>query len=661
MKVKKIPFIIKKHGDERIDYYYWMRNQEDPDLIRYIKQENEYLSLVSKNFKEIEDELYNEFLIRIEEEDSSYPFKYGNYYYFYKTFKGKPYKVYYRSDGKNEEVILDLNEIAKNFNYFSLSNLAIEKDGEFIAFGYDIDGSENFRLYLKDLRNNEVHFISNKTFYSIEFFNKHLFFTITTGDTLRPYKVVMLNPYTFESREIFIEKDEPFNVDLYKSKDENYLFIFLHSIDTTEIYYLDKNFNLKLFKERKKNIRYFLEHNDGYFYILTNEFHKNFGIYRTKVNENNLEDVIVPRENIKIETFEVFKNFISLLVLDCDDAILKVEIFRIDNNEKFFIEFPDPAYNVNFLDNYEFETNFLRIGYESIIQPKTIYEYDVKNKVLILRKQEKVNNFKKELYKIEKLFAGDIPITIAYRKDLFKKDGNNILWAWGYGAYGSSIFPFFRIPTISLLDRGIVYAIIHVRGGGEKGDKWHDEGRLLNKKNTIFDFIKACEFLIENKYTSKGKIIVEGVSAGGILVGSVINERPELFKVAIAIVPFVDVLNTMLDPSLPLTILEYEEWGNPEIEEFYYYIKSYSPYDNIKEQEYPHVLALTGFNDPRVRYWEPLKWIAKLRDYNKSNSVIAIKIDLNAGHHTGDNKYRALRERAFIIAFALYFIKQNNF
>jgi oligopeptidase B len=260
---------------------------------------------------------------------------------------------------------------------------------------------------------------------------------------------------------------------------------------------------------------------------------------------------------------------------------------------------------------------------------------------------------------MKRIFADDIPITIAYRKDLLRKDGNNVLWAYGYGAYGQSIPPYFKVERLSILDKGIVYAIIHVRGGGERGEEWYEQGKLLNKKRTIYDFIKACEFLIENKWTSKGKIIIEGASAGGILVGGCINERPELFKTAIAHAPFVDVLNTMLDPSLPLTILEYDEWGNPEIEEFYYYIKSYSPYDNVKEQNYPNVLATCGFNDPRVRYWEPLKWIAKLRENNKSNNVIAIKFEEEAGHYIGEDRYKVLRHNAFVIAFALWTLNEN--
>ncbi|MDT7879694.1 MAG: prolyl oligopeptidase family serine peptidase [Candidatus Hydrothermia bacterium] len=658
-KPPKIPYIIEKHNDRIIDYYYWMRNREDPRLLNYIKEEKKFLNEISKNFKHIEEELYNEFLSRIEEEDTSYPFKYGNYYYFYKTFKGKPYKAYYRTNNLKEEMLIDFNEIAKNYNYFDVGNIKFDYEGNFLAFNYDTNGSENFKLFLKDIRKNEIKFIFEKTFYSFEWFEGYLFFTIT-DEILRPYKVLKLNPINLKIEEIFQENDKAFNIHLMKSKDEKFVFIILHSIDTTEVWVIDKNFNLKLFKKRKKGIRYFIEHKEGEFYILTNEFNKNFEIYKCPVdNFEKFEIFVKARDYIKIESFEIFKNFMAIYELDKEKAINTIEIIDFDNNNAHYIEFPDDVYYVEISDNYEYETNFLRIEYQTLIQPKTIYDYDIKSKNLILRKQVKINNFNKELYEMKRIFADDIPITIAYRKDLLRKDGNNVLWAYGYGAYGQSIPPYFKAEKLSILDRGIVYAIIHIRGGGERGEEWYEQGKLLNKKRTIYDFIKACEFLIENKWTSKGKIIIEGASAGGILVGGCINERPELFKTAIAHVPFVDVLNTMLDPSLPLTILEYDEWGNPEIEEFYYYIKSYSPYDNVKEQNYPNVLAICGFNDPRVRYWEPLKWIAKLREKNKSNNVIAIKFEEEAGHYIGEDRYKILRENAFIIAFALWTLNEN--
>jgi oligopeptidase B len=658
-KPPKIPYIIEKHNDRIIDYYYWMRNREDPRLIDYIREEKKFLNEISKNFKHIEEEIYNEFLSKIEEEDTSYPFKYGNYYYFYKTFKGKPYKAYYRTNNLKEEMLIDFNEIAKNYNYFDVGNIKFDYEGNFLAFNYDTNGSENFKLFLKDIRKNEIKFISEKTFYSFEWFEGYLFFTIT-DEILRPYKVLKLNLNNLKIEEIFQENDKAFNIHLMKSKDEKFLFIILHSIDTTEVWIIDKNLNLKLFKKRKKGIRYFIEHREGEFYILTNEFNKNFEIYKCSINDfEKIEVFVKARNNIKIESFEIFKNFIAIYKLDKEKAINKIEIIDFDNNNAHYIEFSDDVYNVEISDNYEYETNFLRIEYQTLIQPKTIYDYDIKSKNLILRKQVKINNSNKELYEIKRIFADDIPITIAYRKDLLRKDANNVLWAYGYGAYGQSIPPYFKAERLSILDRGIVYAIIHVRGGGERGEEWYEQGKLLNKKRTIYDFIKACEFLIENKWTSKGKIIIEGASAGGILVGGCINERPELFKTAIAHVPFVDVLNTMLDPSLPLTILEYDEWGNPEIEEFYYYIKSYSPYDNVKEQNYPNVLAICGFNDPRVRYWEPLKWIAKLRENNKSNNVIAIKFEEEAGHYIGEDRYKILRENAFIIAFALWTLNEN--
>ncbi len=658
-KPPKVPYVIRKHNDEIVDYYYWMRDRNDPRLIEYLQEEKKFLEKISKNFKHIEEELYNEFLSRIEEEDTSYPFKYGNYFYFYKTFKGKSYKAYYRTDGSKEEILIDFNEIAKNYNYFDVGNIKFDYEGNFLAFNYDTEGSENFKLFLKDIRKNDIKFISEKTFNSFEWFKGYLFFTIT-DEILRPYKVLKLNPINLEIEEFFTENDKAFNIDLIKSKDQNFLFIVLHSLDTTEVWIVDKNFNLKLFKERKKGIRYFLEHRGGEFYILTNEFNKNFEIYKCPIdNFENFEIFLKARDHIKIESFEIFKDFIAIYELDKEKAIERIEIIEFDNNNSHYIEFPDPAYYIEFSDNYEYETDFLRIEYQTLIQPKTIYDYDIKNKNLILRKQTKINNFNKEIYEMKRIFADDIPITIAYRKDLLRKDGSNFLWAYGYGAYGYSILPYFKVERLSILDRGIIYAIIHVRGGGERGEEWYEQGKLLNKKRTIDDFIKACEFLIENKWTSKGKIIIEGASAGGILVGGCINERPELFKTAIAHVPFVDVLNTMLDPSLPLTILEYDEWGNPEIEEFYYYIKSYSPYDNITEKSYPNVLATCGFNDPRVRYWEPLKWVAKLRENNKSNSIILVKFEENAGHSVGEDRYKVLRYNAFVIAFVLWTINED--
>ncbi len=668
---------MEKFGDRRVDYYYYFREKDNPEVIEHLKRENAYTAWVMQDAKELQENLYRELLSHIKEDDETYPVRVGNFYYFKRYIKGKDYPVYLRTkdpdDRENAETLLDLNELGEKFDFVDIAEFKPAKDGSRIAYLMDTSGGENYHLYVMNTETKKIIDRVERNISGVLWLdNDTLLYVLETEQTKRPYRVYKHRVGQDEDELLFEEKDEKYFLSIGKTEDEQYVVIHLESQDTAEEWYARANPDVKEFRllyPRQKEIRYYMSHRDGYFYIMTNEEAKNFRIVSAPASnpaKENWKDVIPEDREVPISNFYVFRDFMA--ILERRNGLPAFRIYEFSSEKSHNIEFPEPTYFARFSSGGEFgsaqvyDSPFVRIYYSSLSSPPTIYEYHYGERKLYERKVQEVPNYDKSKYKVERLWATShdgtkVPISVVYRKDLFKRDGSNYLFMEGYGAYGYPFDAGFMSTIIPLLDRGIVYAIAHVRGGGEFGDRWHDEGRLLKKKNTIYDFIACTEHLIRENYTSKKKIAIRGGSAGGILIGGTINEKPDLYAVAIGDVPFVDVLTTMLDPTLPLTVTEYDEWGNPNIEEYYWYIRSYSPYDNIKEQEYPHILATGGLNDPRVRYWEPAKWVAKLRDYNRGNSTILLKINMGAGHFGPTGRYRYLKEEvAFRWAYLLKFL-----
>ena len=676
-KPKKIPHVLEKFGDRRIDYYYYFREKDNPYVIEHLKRENEYTRWVMRDTEELQEKLYRELLSYIKEDDETYPVKWGNYYYFKRYVKGKNYPIYLRTGDpekrKDAEVLLDLNEVGEKHEFVDLAEFIPTLDGSLIAYLLDTSGGENYHLYIMDARTKEIVDKVEKNISGVLWLDgKTLLYTVETEETKRPYRVYKHTLGKSGDELLFEEKDEAYFLSIGTTEDEEYVIVHLGSADTTEEWYAKKSpdiWEFKLLYPRKKEVRYYASHRDGYFYIMTNENAKNFKIVAVPVEDpskENWKEIIPEDRDVPIESFILFRDFMA--INERRNGLPAFRIYDFKTGETHNVQFPEPTYFTRFSSGGEFPTAqvydspFVRIYYSSLSTPPTIYDYHYSERKLYVRKEQEVPGYDKSKYVVERIWATShdgtkVPISLVYRKDLFKRDGSNPMLLEGYGAYGYPYDAGFRTSNIPLLDRGIIFAIAHVRGGGEFGDRWHDEGKLLKKKNTIYDFIACTEHLIREKYTGPEKIAIRGGSAGGILIGGAINERPDLYRVAIGDVPFVDVLTTMLDPTLPLTVTEYDEWGNPNIEEYYWYIKSYSPYDNVKEQKYPHVLATGGLNDPRVRYWEPAKWVAKLRDHNRGDTTILLKINMGAGHFGPSGRYRYYRDEvAFKWAYILKFL-----
>ncbi|GIW23053.1 MAG: oligopeptidase B [Candidatus Sericytochromatia bacterium] len=663
---KEKSFEINYHGNIYKDNYAWLKNKSDKDVIDYLNLENQYTDYVLRDYKEVQEKLFKEMVSRIKEDDESVPYKLGNYYYYYRTEKNKQYKIYCRKKdnlNSNEEIILDLNEIAKDKEYLNLGVFKISPNNKYLAYSIDCNGSEFYTLYIKDLDTMKLlETTINNTSTSLEWFNDSKTFLYTILDEAnRPYKVYKHKLFEKEDELIYHEKDDAFYINLSKSNNKKYIFITMVSQTTSEVYYLsaeNTNDKIKLFEKRLKNTEYYIEQYKDYFFVITNRDNAlNFKIMKTKLNNTsyeNWEEYLPHRDNVRIDNLHLFENYI--VIVERSNGLKNI---RIKNeNEDYYINFDEDVYNIYLGINSEFNTEILRFHYSSLTTPETIYFYDMKRKTKELKKrQEVLGGYNPEDYQTERIWAKSydgvlVPISLVYKKGL-KKDGNNLLYLYGYGSYEISIETNFSSHRLSLIDRGFIYAIAHIRGGGELGRKWYEDGKFLNKKNTFKDFIACAEHLINEKYTSKDKLVICGGSAGGLLMGAVTNMRPDLFKCVIAHVPFVDVVNTMMDEKLPLTVIEYDEWGNPNDKKYFDYMLSYSPYDNIEEKEYPNMLVLAGLNDPRVGYWEPAKYVAKLRKLKKDKNTLLLKTNMEAGHGGVSGRYDYIRDE---IAFEYSFI-----
>ena len=682
-KAEKIEYKITTHGDTRVDPYFWMRLSDEqkeavqPDeqtkkVVDYLNAENEYLKESMKHTENLQSKLYDEIVGRIEQKDESVPVKKNGYVYYQKFDEGDDYPKYLRKKAEEgpqkEEIMLDGPKMAKGHAYFNIAGRSVSPNNKYLVFGVDTVSRRQYTLSVKNLETGEIleDVIGNTTGGAVwANDNKTFFYTRKDPVTLRSYRVYkhVLGTNPDEDELVFEETEETFNCGVKKSKSEDYIMIGSFQTLSSEWRVLDANTpdgEWKIIQPRKRNLEYDIEHFGDHFYIVTNLEAKNFRLMKTPVDKtetSNWKEVIPHREDVLLEDIEIFKNF--LVVEERNNGLTQIRVMPWDDSEEHYITFNDPTYTTNVGQNPEFDTDVLRFGYTSLTTPSSVYDYDMKSRHRKLMKQQKVldDNFSPDNYQSERLFATasdgvQIPISLVYKKG-FEKNGEQPLLLYGYGSYGASMDPYFSSVRLSLLDRGFAFAIAHIRGGQEMGRQWYEDGKLLKKKNTFTDFIACGEYLIEENYTSKSHLYAQGGSAGGLLMGAVINMRPDLWNGVLAGVPFVDVVSTMLDESIPLTTGEFDEWGNPKDETYYHYIKSYSPYDNIEEKDYPNLLITTGYWDSQVQYWEPAKWIAKLRDNRTNDNQLYMYCNMDVGHGGASGRFERYKEVALEYAFLL--------
>ena len=678
---KKIAETNIYHSDTIIDNYAWMRlsdQQKESDMpdvqtqevIKYLNFENDYLKEEMHDTKLFQDNLYKEFVSRIKQDDESVPFSYNGYKYYSKYKKGEDYPCHYRkknADSSNEELILNLPVMSKGSDYFSLGDKSISENNQFLAYSIDLLSRREYTIYIKDLKTGKV--LEDKienTSGSITWANdnKTIFYTKKDEITLRSSQIFkhVLGTDSSEDVLVFEEKDETFSCYIFKTKSRKYLMISSYQTLSTEYQFLDANDpagEWKVLQPRERNLEYSVSHFDDKFYILTNWEAKNFRLMQTSINstsKSNWQEVIPHRKDVLLRSFDIFRNY--LVVNERNEGLSKTRVINWKDNSEYYITFNDPTYSLYSSSNLEFDTDSFRFVYTSLTTPRSVYDFNMLTKERTLLKQKIVlgGEFDSENYVSERLLAlsrdgkTSIPISLVYRKGL-KKNGKRPLLLNGYGSYGYSSDPYFSSVRLSLLDRGFTFAIAHIRGGEEMGRDWYEDGKLLKKKNTFYDFIDCAKYLNDSKFTSSDHLYASGGSAGGLLMGAIMNMEPELFNGIIAGVPFVDVINTMWDETIPLTTSEFDEWGNPKDKEYYNYMKSYSPYDNIRAVNYPNLLITTGYWDSQVQYWEPAKWIAKLRDIRANDNLLLMFCNMDVGHGGSSGRFESLKETALEYSF----------
>jgi oligopeptidase B len=673
---KKEPQILELHGDKRIDNYFWMRDIENPEVIAYLEAENTYTEAIMQPTKAMQQQLYEEMLSRIKETDLSVPTRKDNYYYYSRTEEGKAYAIHCRKKDSldaTEEILIDENKLAEGQEYFSLGIFQISPNHQILAYSVDTNGSERYTLYFLDLKTDKLYPESiPDTYYSFAWANdnKTVFYT-QIDEANRPYKLFrhQLDTSELPDKLIYHEADDSYFLSVGTTRSEAYIIMSIGSQVTSEAYYLDANKptdTFKIIQSRTQGIEYEIDHHGDYFYIVTNDDAINFKLMKapiTSPSKENWQTVIPHREDVMLSGISIFAKY--LVIYDRKNSLPCATVRKFDTGEEQNISFPELTYAFFEGSNPEYNTNILRFIYTSLVTPSSVFDYDMETNTRELKKESEVlGGYDKAEYASEMLTATakdgtKVPISIVYKKGILK-NGENPLYLTGYGSYGYPSSATFSSNNLSLLDKGFVIAIAHIRGGTEKGRKWYEDGKFLNKKNTFTDFISCAEHLINQKWTSSEKLAISGGSAGGLLMGAVINMCPELFKVVVADVPFVDVITTIIDTSLPLSVVEWEEWGNPNDKIYYDYIKSYSPYDNVEAKNYPNLLITAGLNDPRVKYWEPAKWAAKLRELKTDNNILLLKTNMGAGHGGASGRYESLKELAFEYAFIFKILMVNQ-
>jgi oligopeptidase B len=664
---KKIPKETTIHGVTLVDPYFWLREKNNAEVKAYLEAENAYTESVMRPTESLQAAIYKEMIGHIKETDANVPYHMGDYFYYSRTEQGKQYPIYARKRGNleaKEEVTLDMNEIAKGLKFLGLGAYSVSDDGNYLAYSTDTTGYRQYTLQIKDLRTGQLLPEKIERVGSVMWAtdNKTVFYSTEDATTKRSDKFFRHAIGSDKSDLVYEDKDELFDVYGGRTRDKAMIFIISGSKTSTEYRYIpaDKPMEAaRVILPREADHEYSVDHRGDLFYIRTNKGAKNFRLVTAPVADpqtKNWKEIIAHRPEVKLDDIDLFSNY--LVVTELENGLQQLRVVDLKNNRSHRVAFPEPVYTASLSNNPEFNTRTLRFAYQSLVTPNSIFDYNMDDKTRVLLKQTEVpGGFDKANYKSERIFATasdgtQIPISIVYRKSL-KQDGKNPALLYGYGSYGISINPTFSSNRLSLLDRGVVFAIAHIRGGGELGEPWRDAGRMMNKRNTFTDFISSAEHLIKQKYTSSDRLVIQGGSAGGMLVGAVVNMRPDLFKAAIAAVPFVDILNTMLDATLPLTTSEYIEWGNPNEKAAFEYMKTYSPYDNIKAQNYPAMLVKVSLNDSQVPYWEGAKFAARLRATKTDNNVLLLKTNMGAGHGGSSGRYDALKEIAFDYAFML--------
>ncbi|MFH1110753.1 MAG: S9 family peptidase [Planctomycetota bacterium] len=666
---KIVPKTLTIHGHERIDNYQWLRERDNAEVLQYLEAENAYTEAVMKSTGPLQARLYEEITSRIKQTDLSVPTRIDNFYYYTRTFEGKNYPVHCRKKGSldaAEEILLDVNACAEGKKYYRVAVFRVSPDHRLLAYSDDTEGDETYTLRFKDLNTGAMlpDTIANID-YSVEWANDNRTVYYATLDAARrPHKLhrhVLGDPVERDAL-LYHETDETFRIGLSKSRSRKFLILNLDSTLTTEVRVLSADAASGAFavvEPRKRGHEYHIEHHGERFFIVTNDDARNFRLMETPTavpGRSHWKEVIPHREKVKLDDVDAFAD--HLLIRERDEGLPRLRIRKLADDSDHMVEFDEPAYAVFPTGNEEFKTDTLRFMYQSLITPRSVYDYNMNTrKSELLKRDEVLGGYEPNHYVSERVFATAadgtrVPINLAYRKGL-TRDGKNPMLLNAYGSYGASMDTFFSADRISLLDRGFVFALANIRGGGELGRPWYEDGKLLKKKNTFTDFIACAEHLIAEKYTAPDRLAIQGGSAGGLLMGAVTNMRPDLFKVVIAHVPFVDVINTMLDPSIPLTTLEYDEWGNPNDKTYYEYMFSYSPYDNVAAKAYPNILVKTGLNDPRVAYWEPAKWVARLRAAKTDNNRLLLKTRMEAGHGGASGRYDRWKDTAFDYAFIL--------
>ena len=680
-KANKIPHVMTDHGDSRTDNYYWLRDdaRKDKQVIDYLKAENAYTESVMAAGKTLENMLYNEMVERMAQNDASVPYDYNGYTYQTIYQEGKDFPIYQRkpigSDGE-WEILVDGNERAKGHEFYQLGDLAISPDNKRIAIAEDKEGRRNYTVAYKDLtdktwQENVLTNISANLVWAND--SQTLFYVDKDPQTLLPYQIYR-HQYGSDRKQdvkIFEENDDRFYTWMEKSKSEDYILVTIASSTTSEYRLIDANAPEKpmvVFSPRQEGREYYIDHFKGEFYIRSNHESELYGLYKTASIDAPWQTVIAPQPEVDLESFELFNRW--LVLEERKQGLVSLRQIDWKTGQSTNIIFDDPVYMAWLSVNPQADSEELRFGYTSMTTPSSTYQWNMQTKEKQLLKQQEVKGFKHDLYESERIWVKaqdgvEVPVSLVYRKDLFKKGENPIL-IYGYGSYGSSIDPSFSSARLSLLDRGFVYAIVHVRGGGELGKRWYNQGKMEHKVNSFTDFIDATKYLINQGYGAPKHVYAMGGSAGGLLMGAVINMAPELYRGVVAQVPFVDVLTTMLDASIPLTTGEYEEWGDPADKDVYFRLKSYSPYDNVEAKAYPHLLVTTGLHDSQVQYWEPAKWVAKLRELKTDNNLLLLETDMSAGHGGKSGRFNRLRDTAREYAFILmleqpdiYFKTQN--
>ena len=668
-RASRKPFQFELHGQKIDDPYAWLREREAPEVLDYLRAENAYTEAVMAHTEELQESLYQEMVGRLRETDQTVPARLDDYFYYSRTEKGKQYSIHCRKAGDlnaPEEILLDLNRSAEGKSYLRLGAFEISPDHRLLAYSLDETGSERYTLRILDLESGDhlPEEITN-TSRSVEWAEDgECLYYVTLDAARRPCAAFRhhLGADPTTDPEIFHEKDERFFLSLYKTRSRRFLVLNLGSHTTTEVHYLDEQdpeVGFRRLRERKQDVEIFLDHHGDHLYLLSNENARNFRLSRApigRVGDGDWEEVIPHREDEKIDGVHFFRH--HLVVSLRTGGLRNLRICDLRTWEWHSLEHDEPVQTVWCGENLMFDTSELRFVYTSLVTPRTVFDYNMETREKVLRKQDDVlGGYDSSRFQTQRLWVEvgegvQVPVSLVRRRDL-PLDGKAPLLLYGYGAYGHSIDPMFSSIRLSLLERGFVYAIAHIRGGGEMGRAWYEAGRLEHKENTFQDFIAVAEHLVQESYTSPDRLVIRGGSAGGLLMGAVFNLRPDLFAAALAEVPFVDVLNTMLDPSLPLTVIEYEEWGNPEQQPWFDRIRGYSPYENVGRHDYPHLLVTAGLNDPRVQYFEPAKWTARLRSRKTDDQRLLFKVAMDSGHGGASGRYDHLREEAFKVAFLL--------